>query len=345
MEYYRRLGFAEKVRVHGLPPDYPTDIAYFTRYPTRDGAAALAVGAGCPRDDQDICRARGARPNCRTACSQMYIEQVLRDEARRTNPCRSAPAGGSRVHRHGDRVEVEAESADGRPSESRRRNTRRRRRAAQPVRRRSICITTATAWCAPSWAGGSSPSISARQRLRRHAASARLEYWAVNHARAPSWRRSTAATSSPSTPNRRATRTEANFGRRKHRAMFRDDGGAGFDIEIIARHPGHAGYTLVAEKFQRGRIFLGGDAVHLFTPAGGLGYNTAVEDAVNLGWKLAAVLKAGAARACSTATKPSGRPSPCATPPMPAVSPTRSACSCRRPSWRTTPPPAKRRAS
>src|SRR6185503_13666801 len=48
---------------------------------------------------------------------------------------------------------------------------------------------------------------------------------------------------------------------------------------------------LVAEKFQRGRIFLGGDAAHLFTPAGGLGYNTAVEDAVNLGWKLSAVLR------------------------------------------------------
>jgi hypothetical protein len=30
--------------------------------------------------------------------------------------------------------------------------------------------------------------------------------------------------------------------------------------------------------------------VHLFTPAGGLGYNTAVEDAVNLGWKLAALV-------------------------------------------------------
>jgi 2-polyprenyl-6-methoxyphenol hydroxylase-like FAD-dependent oxidoreductase len=30
MEHYRRLGFAETVRVQGLPPDYPTDIAYFT---------------------------------------------------------------------------------------------------------------------------------------------------------------------------------------------------------------------------------------------------------------------------------------------------------------------------
>jgi hypothetical protein len=73
--------------------------------------------------------------------------------------------------------------------------------------------------------------------------------------------------------------------------MFQEALAAKLDIEIIARSAWTAGYTLVAEKFQRGRIFLGGDAVHLFTPAGGLGYNTAVEDAVNLGWKLAAVLK------------------------------------------------------
>ena len=73
--------------------------------------------------------------------------------------------------------------------------------------------------------------------------------------------------------------------------MFQEALAAPLDIEIIARSSWTAGYTLVAEKFQRGRIFLGGDAVHLFTPAGGLGYNTAVEDAVNLGWKLAAVLK------------------------------------------------------
>jgi len=36
-------------------------------------------------------------------------------------------------------------------------------------------------------------------------------------------------------------------------------------------------------------MFLAGDAAHLFTPASGLGYNTSVDDASNLGWKLAAV--------------------------------------------------------
>jgi hypothetical protein len=73
--------------------------------------------------------------------------------------------------------------------------------------------------------------------------------------------------------------------------MFHEAFAAPINIEIIARSTWNAGYTLVAERFRRGRILLGGDAVHLFTPTGGLGYNTAVEDAVNLGWKLSAVLK------------------------------------------------------
>src|ERR687898_389039 len=62
-------------------------------------------------------------------------------------------------------------------------------------------------------------------------------------------------------------------------------------VEVISRAPWTAGHSLVAEKFGRDRVFIGGDAAHLFTPTGGLGYNTAIEDAVNLGWKLAAVIR------------------------------------------------------
>src|SRR5487761_2150820 len=61
-------------------------------------------------------------------------------------------------------------------------------------------------------------------------------------------------------------------------------------MDLVERRSWIAGYTLVAERFGAGRVLLGGDAVHLFTPTGGLGYNTAVEDAVNLGWKLAALV-------------------------------------------------------
>jgi 2-polyprenyl-6-methoxyphenol hydroxylase-like FAD-dependent oxidoreductase len=46
----------------------------------------------------------------------------------------------------------------------------------------------------------------------------------------------------------------------------------------------------VAAQFRRGRIFLAGDAAHIHTPVGGQGLNTGVGDAVNLAWKLAAVL-------------------------------------------------------
>jgi 2-polyprenyl-6-methoxyphenol hydroxylase-like FAD-dependent oxidoreductase len=46
----------------------------------------------------------------------------------------------------------------------------------------------------------------------------------------------------------------------------------------------------VTEHFRKGRAFLLGDAAHIHSPAGGQGMNTGIGDAVNLAWKLAAVL-------------------------------------------------------
>lgn len=73
--------------------------------------------------------------------------------------------------------------------------------------------------------------------------------------------------------------------------VFSEAMGADIPIEILSMGTWLAGHALVAEKFQRGRVFIAGDAAHLFTPTGGLGYNTAVEDAVNLAWKLASVIR------------------------------------------------------
>ena len=53
---------------------------------------------------------------------------------------------------------------------------------------------------------------------------------------------------------------------------------------------GPAGVALVAERFGEGRVLLAGDAVHLFTPTGGFGMNTGIDDAANLAWKLAAMV-------------------------------------------------------
>ncbi len=49
--------------------------------------------------------------------------------------------------------------------------------------------------------------------------------------------------------------------------------------------------AVVAERYGEGRVFLAGDAVHQLSPTGALGMNTGIADAVDLGWKLAAVLQ------------------------------------------------------
>ena len=55
--------------------------------------------------------------------------------------------------------------------------------------------------------------------------------------------------------------------------------------------------ALVAERFRDGRVFLLGDAAHRHPPTGGLGLNSAVQDAHNLCWKVAAVVDGAASEA------------------------------------------------
>jgi hypothetical protein len=56
------------------------------------------------------------------------------------------------------------------------------------------------------------------------------------------------------------------------------------DLAWSARYPLQ---HRLAGRFRRGRLFLAGDAAHAWSPAVGQGMNTGIQDAVNLGWKLA----------------------------------------------------------
>jgi 2-polyprenyl-6-methoxyphenol hydroxylase-like FAD-dependent oxidoreductase len=55
--------------------------------------------------------------------------------------------------------------------------------------------------------------------------------------------------------------------------------------------------TLQAERYQRGRVLLAGDAAHIHPPLGGQGLNLGVQDASNLAWKLGAVVRGWASPA------------------------------------------------
>ncbi|WCT72189.1 FAD-dependent monooxygenase [Sphingomonas naphthae] len=63
-----------------------------------------------------------------------------------------------------------------------------------------------------------------------------------------------------------------------------------FDFEIlnVGRWRLH---LLVADRYRDGRVFIVGDAAHLVIPTGGLGMNTGIGDAVDLGWKLAGAVQ------------------------------------------------------
>ncbi|MDB5818190.1 MAG: 2-polyprenyl-6-methoxyphenol hydroxylase [Rhizobacter sp.] len=66
--------------------------------------------------------------------------------------------------------------------------------------------------------------------------------------------------------------------------------------------------ALVAERYRAGPVFLAGDAAHEMPPTGGFGLNTGVQDAQNLAWKLAAVLRGEAGEALLDTYDPERRP-------------------------------------
>lgn len=72
--------------------------------------------------------------------------------------------------------------------------------------------------------------------------------------------------------------------------LIRRATGLEFEMEVISRDPWTA-HRLIADRYRAGRVLLAGDACHLHPPFGGFGMNMGLGDAVDLGWKLAAVIQ------------------------------------------------------
>ena len=74
------------------------------------------------------------------------------------------------------------------------------------------------------------------------------------------------------------------------KAYLRESVGASIDIELQ-----HIGFWdlrfMLADSYRKGRVFIAGDAAHSHPPYGGYGVNSGLEDARNIGWKLAATLQ------------------------------------------------------
>jgi 2-polyprenyl-6-methoxyphenol hydroxylase-like FAD-dependent oxidoreductase len=293
MEHYRRLGFADEIRAQGLPPDYPTDIAYYTTFSGHELARFRLPSAAAAKTMVRRLSGSWSAAELPHRVSQMYVERVLHRHA-------AALPGVSLRYRHtvtgvadhGDHVEATAQGPDGPVTVAGRylvgcdgaRSVVRQHLglryegesgvqrefvggAMHAVYLRSAHVYDAFAG-APAWMN---VNVSHRRRSFFIAVDGKSEF--VFHTQLK-----------PGEDRDAITETQA-------RAMFAACMGRPIDFEILSRTSWTAGFTLVADRLQAGRMFIAGDAAHLFTPTGGLGYNTAIEDAVNLGWKLAATVK------------------------------------------------------
>ncbi len=292
MEHYRRLGFAEKVRSKGLPQDYPTDIAYFTRYTKHELARFSLPSARAAREMVRSLTGSWSAAELPHRVSQMFVEDVLRAEASTCPSVSIRPGWRMTTIRDNEKgVEIEAEHHGGRI-------TLRASYAvgadggSSPTRKAIGYSYVGESGVVRDFMGGRMFAIHFRSpdlyRAMPHARA--WMYWTVNRDRRAFMASVNGRDQFTFHTQLKPGQSERDISDAQATAMFQEAFAAPLDIEIIARSAWNAGYTLVAEKFRRGRVFLGGDAVHLFTPTGGLGYNTAVEDAVNLGWKLASVI-------------------------------------------------------
>ena len=294
MEHFRRLGFADEIRRQGLPPDFPTDIAYFTRFARHELARFSLPSA---RDAARLVRqttGSWSAAELPHRVSQRLVEATLRRHAEQHRSV--ALRFGWRLLRFEDRGEaVEAQLervADGRRHTVRGAYLVGADGPRSTVRQQLGIRYGGEAAIARDFMGGRMVAVHLRAP----------DYYAtVPHA--PAWmnvsfnrerRAFMAAVDGRGEfafhTQLRAGESEDSLNDDKARSLFHAAVGLELPIEILSRGTWTAGHCLVADRFGAGRVVLGGDAAHLFTPTGGLGYNTAVEDAVNLGWKLAALV-------------------------------------------------------
>jgi 2-polyprenyl-6-methoxyphenol hydroxylase-like FAD-dependent oxidoreductase len=290
MEHYRRLGFAAEIRALGLPEDYPQDIAYFTRYTRHELARLKGRSRREALEARERADSRWPTPEPLHRVQQMYIEAILKAQAERW-PAADVRFGwrARRLEQRGDGVTVEAEQISSGKTE--------RIEAGYAVGcdgPKSLVRTVlgigyeGLSGEERDFMGGKMLAVYIRAPAFYDVALAprAWQYWAMN-------REQRALMNAIDgrelwVLHVQLPREGANTAAYARESLVRATGRE-FPFEVLGIAEWTAGFTLVAERFGRGRAFIAGDAAHLFTPTGGQGYNTSVDDVSNLGWKLAAV--------------------------------------------------------
>ena len=295
MEHYRRRGFSHDIRAVGMTEDYPQDIVYCTTLAgaelTRFSIPSRAQ-AKARTDFGDYGESSWPTPELPHRAQQMLIEPVLRRQAE-SYPSVKLMCGwrAESLEMSATQVDVVAKSTvDDGVLQLKARYIIGCDGPRSLVRKTLDIQYSGQSGEARDFFGGQMLSVffSSADLYRILGKKPAWQYWAVN----PTQRGLLIAIDGIE---------KFTFGLQlkpgqtvesiDYRAALFAAVGAPFEFELHATAPWLAGFTLVANNFSSGRAFIAGDAAHLFTPTGGMGYNTSVDDAVNLGWKLAAVIQ------------------------------------------------------
>ncbi len=289
MEHYRRLGIAEAIRSLGLPADWPTDVLYYTRFNSHLLARLPMPSANEKRAAVADADPLDQVPEPIHRANQMYVERFLFEHLA-SLPHVQARFGWrcTGFTDRGDRVSAEIERADGKEA-----------------------ATVDCAWLVGCDGGGGETrrrlgirfagegaldqAFFGRDMLSTHlrapALHARLlrqrgwQYWAVS---ADVRAALVALDGKDEFVMLGRLREGEKPDDRRLVQLVQAAAGEPIEVNILGNLGWTGGQALVADRFQKGRVLLAGDAVHLFTPTGGFGMNTGIDDTANLAWKLAA---------------------------------------------------------
>jgi 2-polyprenyl-6-methoxyphenol hydroxylase-like FAD-dependent oxidoreductase len=287
MEIYRRLGIANLLRNVGLPADYPNDVSYRTSF---SGMEFARINIPCRRDrftDKSGPDGHWPTPEPPHRANQIFLEPVIfrhaqslrlvtilnRTEIESFEQTEDEVVATIRKLDTGDLTRIAASylvGCDGGKS------TVRRAIGAQLEGDSVIQRVQATFIRAPdlialqkhnrSWMTN---SVNPR-RVGNVIAIDGLERWMIFNYLKPD---------------------EADFDAVDRDWAIRTILGVGpeFHYEVLSKEDWY-GRRLIANKFRQGRVFIAGDAAHIWVPYAGYGMNAGIADATNLSWLLAAHL-------------------------------------------------------
>ncbi len=290
MEHYRTLGLSGKIRQLGLPLGHPRDVFYMTRL---NGHELARISMGSEQERQQAAVMAGeteqiVEPLIRA--NQMYVERFLFEQVgMRAGITLRFGWHVNELDQNANCVTLRAENSDG-DAEQWAANYVIGCDGGQSFVRRTLGI---------SYSGetAQSPAFMAGRMISAHIRVPGL-YTDVLHGR-KGWLYNILNPKLRmllfSLDGRDDFLTMANVaagGALPDNAQLtetlRAAIGANVPLTIVGQQIWNGGVALVANSYGRGRIFLAGDSAHLFSPTGGLGMNTGIDDAANLSWKLAA---------------------------------------------------------